>query len=394
MKKIMIVDDSALMRRVESDILTTDGRFEIAAIAKNGREALEILEKQSFDVILLDINMPIMDGLTFMEEINKRGITEKVVIILTLASGSTLSGGLAPGALHPPKKFFGTARKLEEGGSVTIRALELGAVDFIQKPDNAMMMRDGSYVKRFIEIVEQACEINKNKQASLLHSFQAIDKKPLFKKAPTAPPPAPVTPSVRRKTAGSKLVAIASSTGGPGALQRVIPYLPGNLDAPILLVQHMPKGFTKSLADRLNSCSSVSVKEAEEGDVPEKGHVYIARGGSHMVYGSDGKIHYTDEPAREGVKPCANYMYESLCGSAFSEILCVVLTGMGQDGMVGIRTLKQSKNIFTITQTEETCSVYGMPKAVDKEGLSNRQVALANIAHEISTQIGVTDGSL
>ena len=367
MKKIMIVDDSALMRRVESDILTTDGRFEIAAIAKNGREALEILEKQSFDVILLDINMPIMDGLTFMEEINKRGITEKVVIISTLAS---------------------------EGGSVTIRALELGAVDFIQKPDNAMMMRDGSYVKRFIEIVEQACEINKNKQASLLHSFQAIDKKPLFKKAPAAPPPAPVTPSVRRKTAGSKLVAIASSTGGPGALQRVIPYLPGNLDAPILLVQHMPKGFTKSLADRLNSCSSVSVKEAEEGDVPEKGHVYIARGGSHMVYGSDGKIHYTDEPAREGVKPCANYMYESLCGSAFSEILCVVLTGMGQDGMVGIRTLKQSKNIFTITQTEETCSVYGMPKAVDKEGLSNRQVALANIAHEISTQIGVTDGSL
>ena len=361
MKKVMIVDDSALMRRVESDILTSDGRFEVGAVARNGREALDILEHQSFDVILLDINMPIMDGIQFMEEINKRGSGEKVVISSTLAS---------------------------EGGSVTIRALELGAVDFIQKPSSAAEMKDGSYVARFLEIVDTASKMPKHRVTSVVKNLFTIDK---TKRPPSSTgSPGIKTPLPARRSNAKKIVAIASSTGGPAALQKVIPLLPSNLDAPVLLVQHMPKGFTKSLAERLDSCSNVSVKEAVEGDVPEKGHVYIARGGSHMVLGRDGAIHYTDEPPREGVKPCANYMYESLIDSRYEEIVCVVMTGMGQDGTNGITNLKKIKrNLFCITQTEETCSVYGMPKAADRAGLSNKSVELGQIAGEITAKVGV-----
>ena len=146
------------------------------------------------------------------------------------------------------------------------------------------------------------------------------------------------------RTTGSKIVALASSTGGPKALQSVVPRLPADLDAPMLIVQHMPKGFTASFAERLNDLSSVTVKEAAEGDELQPGTVYIAMGGMHMnvVTHPSGKytIHYSDEPSREGVKPCANYMFESLADSRFDKIVCVVMTGMGADGTAGIKTLK------------------------------------------------------
>lgn len=195
------------------------------------------------------------------------------------------------------------------------------------------------------------------------------------------------------KTSGTKIVAIASSTGGPKALQSVIPRLPAELDAPVLLVQHMPKGFTASLAERLNDISSIRVKEAAEGDELQSGTVYIAMGGMHMnvVTSPGGKytIHYTDEPNREGVKPCANYMYESLTASKFDKIVCVVLTGMGADGTVGIRTLKTHKNVHVITQNQATCTVYGMPRSAENAGLSNQVVALDEIAQEIILNVGV-----
>ena len=183
-----------------------------------------------------------------------------------------------------------------------------------------------------------------------------------------------------------KIVAIASSTGGPKALQSVIPKLPGDLNVPVLIVQHMPAGFTASLADRLNHLSQLTVKEATEGTVLEKNHVYIAKGGKHLVVKPKGKelvLQFLDEPVREGVKPCANYLYESLANSTCEEIICVVMTGMGADGAEGIANLKKSKKVTVITQDERSCAVYGMPKSVVKAGLSDIVVSLDNLADAI-----------
>ena len=191
---------------------------------------------------------------------------------------------------------------------------------------------------------------------------------------------------------GNKVVALASSTGGPKALQSVIPRLPKNLNAPMVVVQHMPAGFTASLAERLDTLSEVSVREAAEGDTLEAGKVYIARGGKHLnVVYSGGRhiIHYSDEPAREGVKPCANYMYESLRDSKYDQVVCVVMTGMGADGTQGIRNLKVGKKIHVIAQEESTCAVYGMPKSVVKAGVTDQIVPLEQIAQEIIMNVGV-----
>ena len=192
--------------------------------------------------------------------------------------------------------------------------------------------------------------------------------------------------------AGKKIVAIASSTGGPKALQILIPLLPANLNAPVMIVQHMPAGFTQALAARLNTISPLTIKEAAEGDVLMPGEVFLARGGRHMEAVKKRArhlIHYTDEPPREGVRPCANYMYESLKASSYAQIVCVVLTGMGADGTKGIVNLETSKKIHVIAQDEASSTVYGMPKAIAATGLVNQVVPLDNVAQEIIMNVGV-----
>jgi len=203
----------------------------------------------------------------------------------------------------------------------------------------------------------------------------------------------PRTETVPRKAGGKKLVALACSTGGPKALQSVIPKLPKNLDAPMVLVQHMPKGFTKSLADRLNELSEITVSEACEGDVLENGHVYIAPGGLHMEVkkNTDGshKITLNDMPAIGGLRPCANVTYDSLRNCGYDEVICVVLTGMGADGTNGILSLEKKKPIYVISQTAETCVVYGMPKAIYEAGVTDQVVPLENVAAAITKYVGV-----
>lgn len=193
-------------------------------------------------------------------------------------------------------------------------------------------------------------------------------------------------------SAGKKIIAIASSTGGPKALQEVIPLLPKDLKAPVLIVQHMPAGFTAALAERLDNLSALKVREAREGDMLEEGQVYLAKGGSHMkVVRQAGRhvIRYTDEPLREGVRPCANYMYESLADSSFDEVICVVMTGMGADGTEGIKNLQKRKQTTVISQSEDTCIVYGMPRSVVQAGVSQEVVPLTKIANEIIKNVGV-----
>ncbi len=355
MKKILIVDDSALMRTVLSDIINSDSRFQVVEKAKDGIEALELLKKNTYDAVVLDINMPRMDGITLLKELNKNKIRAKIM----MASTDT-----------------------KEGAKVTMDALDLGALDFVHKPDRASECRGEDFTKHFINTLAAVAD---SKAPIAPRTFSIEEVKESRKVVEL------VSKSASKIT-GNRIVAIASSTGGPRALQSVIPKLPKNLKTPVVLVQHMPEGFTASLAERLDSLSDVNVKEAAEGDVLQAGTVYISRGGKHMhIVKSGGKstIHYMDGPTREGVRPCANFMYESLMDSDYDEICCVVLTGMGADGTEGIKNLKTKKKVHVIGQEESTCTVYGMPKAVATAGLVDQVVKLENVAQEIIMNVGV-----
>ncbi len=190
-----------------------------------------------------------------------------------------------------------------------------------------------------------------------------------------------------------KLVVIASSTGGPKALHKLIPMLDKNLDAPVVIVQHMPKGFTTSLAERLNEVCDIAVSEAENGEILEKGHVYLARGGRHMQLVRNMKnmlvFRESDEEPVNGLRPCANITFESLIPLAFDMVICVVLTGMGSDGFTGIKKLKENQKIYTIAQNEESCVVYGMPRAIVEGGMADAVLPLEEISKAIMKKAGV-----
>lgn len=354
MKKVLIVDDSALMRRVFGDIINSDGRFTVADEAKNGIEALELLRKNTYDAVVLDVNMPQMDGIGLLQALKKEDIKAKILMASTLTM---------------------------EGAKVTMDALDLGAMDFIHKPEWSFKVKDDTFIKQFLE------QLNAVANASL----SAVHVKSNAGRVSTQKVEDLARKSVGRLS-GNRIVAIAVSTGGPKALQSVIPFLPEDLNAPVVMVQHMPVGFTASLAERMDSMSRIKVVEAQEGDVIQKGCVYIAKGGMHMNLiksGTSTKVHYSDEPSREGVKPCANYMYESLADCSYDEVVCVVLTGMGADGTEGIGHLREKKKIYCITQESSSCVVYGMPKATVKAGYSNEEVPLKDIAQEIILHVGV-----
>lgn len=190
-----------------------------------------------------------------------------------------------------------------------------------------------------------------------------------------------------------KLVVIACSTGGPKALQRIIPSLPENLDCPVLIVQHMPVGFTKSLASRLNELSKINVVEAEEGMEVKKGTAYLAKGGFQLrlKHKPGGRCVTTlsEEPAKNGLRPCADILLESLIGTSFDEVICVILTGMGDDSLNGIKKLSNKKKLYIITQDKETSTVYGMPKAVAMAGYSDKEAALDEVADVIIKNLEV-----
>lgn len=191
----------------------------------------------------------------------------------------------------------------------------------------------------------------------------------------------------------NKLVLIASSTGGPKALHTLIPHLDKRLDAPVVIVQHMPRGFTGSLAERLNEISAISVSEASDGEKLDKGHVYIARGGMHLLLKMDGQgrliFEESDAEAVNGLRPCADVTFESAAPLSIDSIICVVLTGMGADGYKGIRHIKDWHSVYTIAQNKATCVVYGMPKVVVEHGIADIVLPLEDISKEIINKVGV-----
>jgi two-component system chemotaxis response regulator CheB len=395
-KKILVIDDSALMRRVISDIINEGDDYEVAAIAKDGVEGFDLIVSNPnlYSAVILDINMPKMNGLELLKELQKNRIEQTVIVVSTVA---------------------------KQGAKETIQALEYGAFDFVTKPENYLETKGVA----FKEAIHKMLDIATSSRASIertrvvrsrttplsatsrttttsrlgqnssnadrASAINALRQRSMERNVAPAKIEASSLRNVKKNK--KKIVALACSTGGPKSLQQVIPVLPKSLDCGVVVVQHMPAGFTASLAQRLDEMSQVKVKEAAQGDIIKKGVVYIAPGGFHLKIvkaGTEYKIDLNKEPAIEGLRPCANIMYESLENSDFDEITCVVLTGMGADGTKGIKGLvDKKKKIYVIAQDEDSCVVYGMPKAIAKTGLVNEVVPLNRIANSITKNVGV-----
>ena len=351
-KKLLVVDDSALMRRIICDIINSDQNFQATDYCRDGLEAYEKLKTTSYDGVILDVNMPRMDGLQLLERLQKEHIKAKVVMVSTLTT---------------------------KDADVTILAMERGAIDFVTKPNNIIEAKGEDFKRQLLSVLNAVYE---TQRWNSIHTISTSTRTKLSAS----------NNRIKVVYPGKKLVALACSTGGPKALQSVVPYLPKWLDAPVVIVQHMPAGFTQSMAKRLDEISEIPVKEAQEGDKLENGHVYIAPGGHHleirrMANGSH-VIKLNDMPPIGGLKPCANIMYDSLTGSGYDEIVCVILTGMGADGTNGILSLEKAKPIHVIAQDAQSCVVYGMPKAVAEAGVVDEVVPLNQVAKTITKNVG------
>lgn len=349
--KVLIVDDSAFIRKILKDILESEGDIEVIATAKNGSEALEFLKNNDADVITLDVEMPVMDGLETLRQIMKTKYTPVVML-------SSLT---------------------KDGAEMTFKALDLGAVSFIAKPSNIFKMGTS-------EIHDSI--VSKIKEASNIKSSKILEEKkeglPKVKHTPARE---------YNDEKVSRIIAIGTSTGGPRALQEVLANISPLVKAPILIVQHMPKGFTKSLADRLNTISQINVKEAEDDEILQNGTAYIAPGDRHLnikqISKTKYKIKLEDGPNISGHKPSVDSLFESLCRQADSQIMAVVMTGMGSDGSKGIKCLKETKKSFNVAEDESSCVVYGMPKSAVATGAVDKTIALTKIASEINKWMGV-----
>lgn len=352
---VMVVDDSAFMRKVITDILEDADDIKVTGTAKNGLEALEKVKLLNPDVITLDVEMPSMDGLSCLKELQK--LTMSPVIML---SGLTTSGAKA-----------------------TIEALEAGAIDFITKPTNLFEISGEQKKKEIVEKVRMAKSIVR----------RSVPEKTVFRRSERTAAANKLKEDIKRSGKLESIVAIGTSTGGPKALQEVVPYIPGDVPAALMVVQHMPPGFTKSLADRLNTLSGLLVKEAEDGDRVQAGYAYIAPGDYHMLLSKskDGglSIKLTKDPSVGGHRPAVNVMMNSIAESGFSRVIGVIMTGMGSDGSEGVVNIKKMNNGVIISQDENSCVVYGMPKAAVNTGAVDEVVPLKQIADVIVKYLGV-----
>lgn len=376
MKKIKVlnVDDSVFMRRLLKDTLEKDPEIGEIVQAKNGKEALDILYKDDFDCITLDIEMPVLNGIDTLKEIMKNKPTPVVMI-------STAT---------------------QKYAKITLDALEIGAVDFISKPKNIFSL-DSQELAIIVNTVKSAAVSNtgmlvkktrisipeKKLQTSEVKIKVKIEEEKNVKKYERHIGYSEKSDKVNVK----KIIVIGTSTGGPRALQNVIPMISANIRAPILVVQHMPEGFTKSLADRLNGLSYINVKEAEDGETIENGTCYVAPGGKHLKIKSVGiskyKIYLDDSEVYNGHRPSVDVLFNSVADAPVDDIIAVIMTGMGADGAKGLENLKIRKNAITIAEDESTCVVYGMPKSAVETGKVDKVVPLNKIAIELNKLMGV-----
>lgn len=361
--RVLVVDDTVTYRKVLSDLLSSIPGVELAGTAANGRIALQKIEQLRPDLVTLDLEMPEMNGLELLRHLKA---AKSPVGVIMLSAFTT------------------------QGAEETIAALSMGAFDFVLKPSGTSM--DASL---------------KALQAELLPKIRGFARTLAVRQRLKAPPPSSIpTPAkpapgpddvIRRmcKVASGpagkpEVVAVGISTGGPPALAKMLPDLPPDLAAPVLIVQHMPPKFTKSLADDLNNRCKLTVSEAVDGQTARPGSVLIAPGGKQMKVeraGGSLLVRITDDPPENNCRPSVDYLFRSIALTCGRDSLAVVMTGMGSDGFLGCRLLKRS-GAAILTQDEASCVVYGMPKAPAEAGLSDVVAPLSKIASEITRLTG------
>lgn len=341
MIKILIVDDSAFMRKLLSDLFSAESDFVVVGTARNGKEAVDKVKQLKPDVVTMDVEMPIMSGLQALEIIMKE-IPTPVVMLSSLTSA---------------------------GAKATLIALELGAVDFVAKTtgviSNLAGISDEIVAKGRAAIKANVSQLSKIKME--LPSMTSLSSQSLI------------------SSNGEKILAIGTSTGGPRALQEIITRLPGNLPCGTVIVQHMPPGFTRSLAERLNSLSSLTVKEAEHNDIILPGMVLIAPGDYHMIVEREGNkkvVKLNQSPPIGGHRPAVDPMMDSVAKVYGKQSVGVILTGMGHDGAKGIQSIKEQGG-YTIAEDQSTAVVFGMPKSAIELGVVDKVAPLSAIAAEI-----------
>jgi two-component system chemotaxis response regulator CheB len=350
--RVLIVDDSAFMRKVIGDILSKDPAIEVVARARNGEEALQRLKDEELDVITLDVEMPGKNGVQVLSEI----MAVKPIPVVMVSSLT------------------------KEGANITMQALDAGAVDFVTKPSGTISL---DMEKVGDELLQKVLAASK---ASVQNAFSRRWGPKRTSIAAVQRTSAPVTIPQRRETLRKpELLVIAASTGGPNALQEVVPALHKDFPLPVLVVQHMPAGFTSSFAHRLNERSQLKVLEGCDGMPIRKGAVIIAPGGFHLLVARKGGelvCKTAETPPVRSVRPAADVLFASVSDVVSGPVIVVVLTGMGKDGLDGTHLLR-SKGAYVIAESKETCVIFGMPGAVIEAGLVDEVLPLYSIAASV-----------
>jgi two-component system chemotaxis response regulator CheB len=354
--RVLVIDDSAFMRRSLTLLLESDPDIKVIGTARDGQDGIDKIRQLKPDIVTLDIEMPRMDGLTALEIIMK----ENPLPVLMVSSMTT------------------------EGADATIRGMELGAVDFIPKQLSYVSL---DIVRIKDDLLAKVHAIYRSR--CLRSRFTRLRTSQPFVELP--PAPSAVIPKLWDGTSPGidfAMVAIGVSTGGPFALHAIMPKIPKTFPKGIVIVQHMPPKFTKSLADRLNNLSEITVKEAEEGDVVQQGIALVAPGGLHITFQKNEKervvTHLSDEPTNTLHRPSVDVMMSSAAAVFGPAVLAIIMTGMGKDGLEGLKMIKR-KNGYVIAQNEETCVVYGMPRAAVDAGLSDVVAPLEQIPEILTT---------
>lgn len=338
--RVLVIDDSAYVRKVVREILSRSPFLEVVGTARDGREALELVEQLNPDVVTCDLNMPELDGVGFVrEQMERRPVP---IIIMSIAN---------------------------ETAEAALEALDAGAIDFVQKPTALATEKMFDVSTELIEKVKAAGDIS-------LKRFAAAKVEEL-------------TNEPEAKIAGTHsvdVVVIGISTGGPQALKRLIPQLPYGFPVPVVMVMHMPVGYTEMYAAKLNEISPLEVREAAEGDVVKPGRVFLAQAGRHLYLqrnaGGDIVTHLDARPFSSLHRPSVDVLFQSAAETYSNRVLGVVMTGMGSDGKEGAAWIKAQGGLV-FTEAESSCVVYGMPSVVKEAGLSDKCVALEDMARAI-----------